>query len=244
MTPPVIDRGLVRSLPNGSDPFPGGYRPIRPSFIIRWAGIAYLSGRQAMKSFLVIVLTGALAMTNSAAAAGAKSKTEKVSKGSPLDVEMKTLDGETVNLAQKYKGKVVLLVNVASKCGNTPQYKPLEALNEKYGKQGLAIVGVPCNQFGKQEPGTSKDIAEFCEKNYGVKFDMMSKVDVNGANATPLYKYLTSKETDPKFGGRITWNFEKFLFNREGQVVARFAPKAQPDSPQVIEAIERELAKK
>jgi glutathione peroxidase len=199
-----------------------------------------------MKSFLAtaIVLTGALVMANNATAAGAKSKIDKDSKGAPLDVEMKTLDGEKVNLAEKYKGKVVLLVNVASKCGNTPQYKPLEALSEKYGKQGLAVVGVPCNQFHAQEPGTDKDIAEFCEKNYGVKFDMMSKVDVNGANATPLYKYLTSKESDPKFGGKITWNFEKFLFNRDGQVVARFAPKTQPDSKQVVEAIERELAKK
>ncbi|HVT28563.1 MAG TPA: glutathione peroxidase [Lacipirellulaceae bacterium] len=157
---------------------------------------------------------------------------------------MQTLDGRNVNLAKKYKGKVVLLVNVASKCGNTPQYEQLEALHEKYGKQGLAIVGVPCNQFGRQEPGTAKQIAEFCEKNYGVKFDMMSKVDVNGEHAVPLYKYLTSKDTDPKFSGRITWNFEKFLFNRDGQVVARFAPKVKPDSPQVVKAIEKELAQK
>jgi glutathione peroxidase len=184
-------------------------------------------------------------MTQAAAAAGAaKSKSEKIAKVSPLDHEMETLDGEKVNLAKKYQGKVVLLVNVASKCGNTPQYKPLETLHEKYGKEGLAIVGVPSNQFGKQEPGTAKDIAEFCEKNYGVKFDMMSKVDVNGEKAAPLYKQLTSKESDPKFPGKITWNFEKFLFNRDGQVVARFSPRTQPDSPEVVAAIEKELAKK
>jgi glutathione peroxidase len=157
---------------------------------------------------------------------------------------METLDGEKVNLAKKYKGKVVLLVNVASKCGNTPQYKPLEALHEKYGKEGLAIVGVPSNQFGKQEPGTAKEIAEFCEKNYGVKFDMMAKVDVNGEKAAPLYKQLTSKEADPKFPGKITWNFEKFLFDRDGKVVARFSPRTKPDSPEVVAAIEKELAKK
>jgi len=192
-----------------------------------------------------LILTGALAMTQSASAAGAaKSKSDKPAKVAILDHDMDTLDGQSVNLAKKYKGKVVLLVNVASKCGNTPQYKPLEALHEKYGKDGLAIVGVPCNQFGKQEPGSAKDITEFCEKNYGVKFDMLSKVDVNGDNAAPLYKQLTSKETDPKFAGKINWNFEKFLFNRNGKVVARFAPKTQPDSPEVIAAIEKELAKK
>src|SRR3954464_11313413 len=191
-----------------------------------------------------LILTGALVMTQAASAAGAKSKPEKAVKASILDHEMETLDGEKVNLAKKYKGKVVLLVNVASKCGNTPQYAPLEKLHEKFSKEGLAIVGVPCNQFHAQEPGSAKDIAEFCEKNFGVKFDMMAKVDVNGAKATPLYKELTSKETDPKFAGKITWNFEKFLFNRDGKVIARFAPKVQPNSPEVVGAIEKELAKK
>ena len=109
--------------------------------------------------------------------------------------------------------------------------------------KGLAIVGVPCNQFGGQEPGTAADITEFCTKNYGVKFDMLSKVDVNGDDACPLYKFLTSKESDPKFGGPITWNFEKFLFDRHGNLVIRFAPKTQPDSVEVVTAIETELAK-
>ena len=101
-------------------------------------------------------------------------------------------------------------------------------------RKGLAIVGVPCNQFGGQEPGTAADITEFCTKNYGVKFDMLSKVDVNGDDACPLYKFLTSKESDPKFGGQITWNFEKFLFDRHGNLVMRFSPKTQPDSVEVV----------
>jgi len=159
----------------------------------------------------------------------------------PLDQEMKTLDGKKVNLAEKYQGKVVLLVNVASKCGLTKQYKELEALHEKYSTQGLAIVGVPCNQFNGQEPGTAKEIAEFCKTNYGVEFDLLAKVDVNGPDAAPLYKQLTSKET-AKFPGDISWNFEKFLFNRKGQPVARFAPRVTPDAPEVVKAIETELA--
>lgn len=165
------------------------------------------------------------------------------SRPAALDWDMKTLAGDDVNLADKYAGRVVLLVNVASKCGNTPQYAPLESLHEKYAAQGLAIVGVPCNQFHNQEPGTAEEIAEFCKRNYGVQFDMLAKVDVNGEGACPLYKYLTSEETDPGHAGPITWNFEKFLINRQGQVVARFAPRVQPDSPEVIQAIEVELAK-
>lgn len=201
-----------------------------------------------MKSFLIacLVASGVLVMNSSATAKDSpKSKDGSKSAGdSPLNVEMQTLDGKKVNLAEKYKGKVVLLVNVASKCGNTPQYKPLESLYEKYGSQGLVIVGVPCNQFGKQEPGTSSEISEFCTKNYGVTFDMLSKVDVNGDDAAPLYKTLTSKDTDPDHAGKITWNFEKFLFNRDGKVVERFTPKTKPDSPEVVKAIEAELAKK
>jgi glutathione peroxidase len=160
-----------------------------------------------------------------------------------LDWDMQTLGGQDVNLADKYAGKVVLLVNVASKCGLTPQYAELEALHEKYADQGLAIVGVPCNQFKNQEPGTAEQIEEFCRKNYGVDFDLLSKVDVNGSDACPLYKYLTSAATNPDFSGDINWNFEKFLFNRHGQVVARFAPQVRPDAPEVVQAIEAEVAK-
>jgi glutathione peroxidase len=161
----------------------------------------------------------------------------------PLDQEMQTLDGNTINLAEKYKGHVVLLVNVASKCGLTPQYEQLEALHEKYADQGLAVVGVPCNQFKNQEPGNAEEIAEFCSSQYGVEFDLLAKVDVNGPHAAALYKHLTSKKSNPKFGGDITWNFEKFLFDRQGQLVARFAPRVKPDAKEVVGAIETELAK-
>jgi glutathione peroxidase len=187
-----------------------------------------------------LVCLGVLAMGRNALAADAKPQAAET----PLDVKMETLDGKEVNLAEKYKGKVVLLVNVASECGLTPQYKPLQEMHAKLGEEGLAIVGVPCNQFGGQEPGSAKEISEFCQATYGVKFDMLGKVDVNGEKAAPLYKFLTSKEENPKFAGPITWNFEKFLFNRDGQVVARFAPKVKPDAPEVIKAIEAELAKK
>jgi glutathione peroxidase len=162
----------------------------------------------------------------------------------PLDHEMQTLDGETVNLAETYRGKVVLLVNVASKCGLTPQYEQLQALHEKYAEAGLAIVGVPCNQFKNQEPGSAEEIADFCEREYGVEFDLLAKVEVNGPAAAPLYKQLTSKESNAAFGGPITWNFEKFLFDHQGQLVARFAPRVRPDAKEVVTAIEAELAKK
>lgn len=198
-----------------------------------------------MKMVLTVsfVLMGVLIMNRAAVAADA-AKAAKPQAATPLDQEMRTLDGKTVNLAEKYEGKVVLLVNVASKCGLTPQYEQLEALHDKYGKQGLAIVGVPCNQFNQQEPGTPKQIAEFCKIKYGVEFDLLAKVDVNGPDAAPLYKHLTSEETNPKFAGEITWNFEKFLFDREGQLVARFAPRVKPDAKEVVQAIEAELANK
>lgn len=159
-----------------------------------------------------------------------------------LSFKMKSLDGKQVDLS-KYKGKVVLIVNVASYCGNTPQYEGLEDLHEKYADQGLAVLGFPANEFGKQEPGSDKEIAEFCDKKYGVKFDMFSKVVVKGEGQCPLYKYLTSDETDPKFAGDVSWNFEKFLIGRDGQVAARFSPKTKPESKEVVSTIERELAK-
>jgi glutathione peroxidase len=191
---------------------------------------------------LSLLVVGVLAMNRTSSAADATmSARVKANSASPLNQSMMTLDGKAVNPAEKYAGKVVLLVNVASFCGNTPQYKPLEALHEKYADQGLAIVGVPCNQFGGQEPGSPKEIATFCSTKYGVEFDLMSKVDVNGENACPLYKWLTSAETNPKSPGPIQWNFEKFLFNRQGELVARFSPKTQPDAPEVVEAIEAQL---
>ncbi|MEZ6135322.1 MAG: glutathione peroxidase [Pirellulaceae bacterium] len=156
---------------------------------------------------------------------------------------MKTLAGEEVNLAEKYKGKVVLVVNVASKCGLTPQYTELQKLHEKYHDKGLAVVGFPCNQFGKQEPGSSKEIATFCTENYGVTFDMFEKIEVNGDEACELYKQLTATEAKPVGAGKISWNFEKFLVGRDGKVVARFSPRTTPDDKTLLGAVEKELNK-
>jgi len=162
--------------------------------------------------------------------------------GPALKFKMKDIDGKEVDLG-KYQGKVVLFVNVASKCGLTPQYKALQALHDKYADKGLVIIGVPANEFLSQEPGSDADIKEFCTSKYNVKFPMMSKVVVKGEGITPLYEYLTTK-TEGKFKGDIAWNFTKFLVNREGEVVARFEPRVRPDSKDVTGAIEAELAKK
>lgn len=181
----------------------------------------------------------ALAVLPSAASHVSAEDAEEVP--AALDFEMHTLAGEPVHLKQ-YLGRVVLFVNVASQCGLTPQYEGLEALHEKYAEHGLSIVGVPANEFGAQEPGTNLEIAEFCRSNYNVQFDMLSKVVVKGEGICPLYQFLTSQETNPDFCGPITWNFEKFLVNRHGEVVARFAPKIEPTSDEVVQAIEAALA--
>lgn len=160
----------------------------------------------------------------------------------PLSFTMKSLDGKDVKLSD-YQGKVLLIVNVASRCGKTPQYEPLQRLHEAYKDQGLVVLGIPCNQFGAQEPGTSAQIQEFCTAKYGVTFDMLEKVDVNGPSAAPLYKYLTSPETNPNFAGPIRWNFEKFLIAKDGSIVARFGTGVEPDAANVITAIQKELRK-
>lgn len=172
-------------------------------------------------------------------------------KGPALNYKVKNIAGKEVNLADQYKGKVVLVVNVASACGLTPQYEQLEKLHEKYSDKGLAVAGFPCNQFGKQEPGTEAQILEFCTNKYNVKFDMFSKLNVNTVEkdgkvveeADPFYKNLTAAETAPAKAGKISWNFEKFLIGKNGEVVARFAPRTSPDAPEVVKAIEAELAK-
>lgn len=161
----------------------------------------------------------------------------------PLDFTMKTIDGKDVPLSQ-YKGKVLLFVNVASKCGLTPQYEQLVALKTKYAEQGLEILGFPANNFMGQEPGTDSEIKVFCQTKYNVNFDIFSKISVKGNDIHPLYKYLTSKETDPKFSGDINWNFEKFLISREGEVINRFSPRTKPDAAEVTSAIEAALAAK
>lgn len=197
------------------------------------------------RSLVLSLAVLGVAMMNqvSLAADAAVTASVKANPESPLNEPMKTLDGKDVNPAEKYAGKVVLLVNVASKCGLTPQYAQLQALHDKYAERGLAIVGVPCNQFNGQEPGTAEEIAEFCSSKYGVEFDLLEKVDVNGEQAAPLYKTLTSEETNPKSPGPIAWNFEKFLFNRQGELVGRFSPRVAPDAEEVVEAIKVELAK-
>jgi glutathione peroxidase len=153
---------------------------------------------------------------------------------------MKSIDGQPVKL-KSYKGKVVLLVNVASRCGYTPQYAGLEKLYEQYKDRGFVIVGVPANNFAQQEPGTNEEIKKFCSTKYNVTFPMMAKVSVKGDDKTPLYQFLTSTTEDPQFGGEIKWNFTKFLVGRNGKLVARFEPAVTPDSPQVTAAIESAL---
>ena len=150
-----------------------------------------------------------------------------------LNFKVQSLDGKEVDLAQ-YQGKVVLVVNVASKCGLTPQYKALESLYQKYNGQGLVILGFPCNQFNGQEPGTAEEIRKFCTTNYNVTFPLMAKVEVNGAGTCDLYKHLKALDAKPKGAGEITWNFEKFVIGRNGEVVARFQPRTTPTPPRSL----------
>lgn len=159
---------------------------------------------------------------------------------SALRFEMKNIDGDAVDL-NDYKGKVVLVVNVASRCGLTPQYEGLEALYDKYKEKGLVVLGFPCNQFGRQEPGTEAEIKQFCTSRYDVSFPMFSKIEVNGDGAAPLYKFLTSQELEPAGKGEISWNFEKFLVGRDGKVVARFSPRTRPEDAELVSAIESQL---
>lgn len=158
-----------------------------------------------------------------------------------LDYAVKKLNGEEISL-EDYQGKVLLIVNVASRCGLTPQYKHLQALHEQFKDQGFEVLGFPCNQFGGQEPGSPKEIQEFCSSKYSVSFDLFEKIQVNGADACDLYKHLTSLEVKPVGKGDIRWNFEKFLVSRDGKVVARFSPRTSPDSDEVVSAIKQELA--
>ena len=184
------------------------------------------------------LLAGVVAMAVSVTSATAEPKQETAA---ALQFKMKALKGQDVDLA-KYQGKVVLVVNVASACGLTPQYEQLQNLHEKFKGKGLAVLGFPCNQFGQQEPGSESEIAEFCKANYGVEFDMFAKIEVNGDGACPLYKHLTGLATKPKGAGKVSWNFEKFLIDRKGNVIGRFDPKTSPEDPTLVKAIEAALA--
>lgn len=161
--------------------------------------------------------------------------------GSLYDIKVKDIQGKETTLAP-YKGKVLLIVNVASKCGFTPQYKGLEAIYKKYKDKGFEVLGFPCNQFAHQEPGTDSEILQFCTSKYNVTFPMFDKLEVNGPNRHPLYVALAGK--DSPFPGKITWNFNKFLISRDGKIINRFDSKITPESDEVTHAIESALETK
>lgn len=189
-----------------------------------------------MKTLTAFLLTLAVTLTSSAFAAD-----------SVHDFKMKSLGGKEVDLSQ-YKGKVLLIVNTASKCGLTPQYEHLQAMHERYSDKGLVILGFPCNQFGKQEPGSADDISEFCTENYGVEFPMFAKIEVNGDEETPLYSYLKKAAPLKKPNGEvqkkndIRWNFEKFVVGKDGTVVERFEPRTKPNAKEVLAVIDEQLS--
>ena len=155
-----------------------------------------------------------------------------------FDFTMNDIDGNPVKL-EIYKGKVILLVNVASKCGLTPQYKGLQKLYADYKENSFVILGFPANNFLRQEPGSDKEIKSFCSLNFGVEFPMFSKISVKGKKQHPLYKFLTSKNTNPESPGKIRWNFEKFIFDKQGKLVGRFHPKVKPQDKKILSLIDK-----
>ncbi len=202
-----------------------------------------------MKNFIIIA--GILVLTTVVGLAGTAyhfgmimnpSPTAAPQESSMYDFTLKNIDGQDVKL-DAYRGKVTMLVNTASKCGLTPQYEGLQTIYDRYKDKGFTVLGFPANNFMGQEPGTEKEIKEFCTLNYKVTFPMFSKISVKGEDQHPLYTFLTHKDTNPGFEGDITWNFEKFLADKNGKIVARFSPKTKPDDPEIIKAIEAELAK-
>jgi len=158
-----------------------------------------------------------------------------------FELPIRTLAGEPSSLGE-HRGKVLLLVNVASKCGLTPQYAGLERLQEKYGERGFTVLGFPCNQFMGQEPGSAEEIQEFCSTTYGVSFPLFEKIDVNGAGRHPVYERLTEVADATGEAGDVQWNFEKFLVSADGEVVGRFRPRTEPESAELVAAIEAQLA--
>ena len=180
----------------------------------------------------MIALLGAFLLTQVAWARGA---------GSLYEIPLKDINGKSASL-KEYKGKVLLIVNVASQCGYTPQYKPLETIYRKYQSKGLMVVGFPCNDFGAQEPGTNEEIKSFCSAKYDVTFPLFDKLHVKGSEQHPLYELLTGKSS--AVPGDVQWNFGKFLVSRDGKIIKRFESKVTPDSTEVVEAIEAALASK
>jgi glutathione peroxidase len=175
-----------------------------------------------------------------ALAAGIVLGTGALSAASVYDYQLNSIEFARVPLSD-FKGKVVMIVNVASRCGYTPQYAALESLYRQHKAQGFVILGIPANNFGQQEPGTNSEIKQFCRRKYDVTFPMMSKVSVAGNDMIPLYQYLTDKSQNPKTGGEIKWNFTKFLIGRDGTIVARFEPAVSPDDPALVGAVETAL---
>lgn len=157
------------------------------------------------------------------------------------NIEVETVTGDTVRL-DAYAGKVMLIVNTASKCGFTGQYEGLQALHDKYESQGLVVLGFPANDFLGQEPGTNDEIQSFCTLNYGVTFPVFAKISVKGKTQHPLYQYLTSKQTNPEFGGKISWNFNKFIIDRKGNILGRFGSRIKPENPELIARLETAIA--
>jgi glutathione peroxidase len=168
---------------------------------------------------------------------------DPITETSVLDFTMKSIDEKDIPLSS-YRGKVLLIVNVASRCGYTKQYADLQKLYETYRERGLEVLGFPANNFMGQEPGTNAEIKEFCTTTFGVTFPMFSKISVRGNDQHPLYRFLTSESTNPKFSGKVKWNFQKYLINRDGEVIAKFAPGDEPMSPDVMSAIEAALTQK
>jgi glutathione peroxidase len=158
------------------------------------------------------------------------------------DIELTKINGEKITMSD-YKGKVMLIVNTASKCGYTKQYDGLQKLYDDYKDKGFVILGFPANNFMRQEPGTNEEIQTFCRMNYGVSFPMFEKISVKGEDIDPLYEYLTNKERNPEFGGKITWNFNKFLISKNGQIVNRFKSGDKPQSEKITTAVENQLKK-
>jgi len=190
----------------------------------------------AVLSLSVAVLSILWTFDNPCSASASTTSSAK----SVYEFKMKNIDGKEVSLSE-YKGKVLMLVNVASKCGLTPQYEALQSIYSKYKDQGFVILGFPANNFMGQEPGTEAEIKEFCSVKYNVTFPLFAKISVKGDDQHPLYQYLTSAESNPQFGGEIKWNFNKFLVGKDGKIIARFEPKVKPDSEEVIQAIETAL---
>lgn len=190
---------------------------------------------------LSVLTVGSLAAVPAVAQeAVAQDEEETDTEKSLYDFKVKDIEGEEVSL-DKYKGKTVLIVNVASKCGYTKQYADMQKAYEKFKGRDFVILGFPCNQFGGQEPGTEKEIKEFCESKYGVEFPMFSKIEVKGDGSNPLYKYLTQLKTEPVGAGDVAWNFEKFLINSEGKVVGRYKSNVSPTSEAMVKLLDEML---